>query len=33
MTYKTPPTYLGSGDPARQRKDYYPLGWTILPTM
>ncbi|MER6438317.1 MULTISPECIES: hypothetical protein [unclassified Streptomyces] len=24
MTYKTPPTFLGSGDPARQRKDYYP---------
>lgn len=24
MTYKTPPTYLGSGDPVRQRTDYYP---------
>ena len=24
MTCKTPPTYLGSGDPARQRTDYYP---------
>ncbi|WP_392872659.1 hypothetical protein [Streptomyces sp. LN499] len=24
MTYKTPPAYLGS-DPARERKDYYPL--------
>ncbi len=33
MTHKTPPTYLGSGAPARQHKDYSPLGWTILPTM
>lgn len=34
MTYKTPPTYLGSGDPARQRTDYYPpRGWTTLPMM
>jgi hypothetical protein len=24
MADKTPPTYLGSGDPARQRTDYYP---------
>lgn len=33
MADKTKPMYLGSGDPARQRTDYYPLGWTTLPTM